>query len=209
MHVIIIFFCIITYITTTLAIENTIYSNKLNSCKVTTPAINDYEPENFASTNNLLRNTGAQPVFCGTRIVIKGKVLDENCVPVADAKIYLWQVGCDAKYPYQPLRNRINPKLLNLANESSFTGSGIATSNNKGEFVFVTIYPPSLANEKSHLNFRVEHYALGTLQTKFYLSNIHIAEGVADGALLGSSAVEDSRIYEVDIIVPGQINKRY
>ncbi len=206
MRIIISLFCIIMYITDSLAINDKIYPNKLNSCTITESAINDYEPEKFGATNNLLRSTGRQPIFCGTKIIIKGRILDENCVPISDAKIYLWQVGCDGKYPYQPLRNRIDQNLLNLDNGSSFTGSGTATSNNQGEFVFITIYPPALKAEKAHLNFRIQHHSLGVLQTKFYLSNEHIIEEIDNNDPL----LEDStRIYDFEVVMPGETTKRY
>jgi protocatechuate 3,4-dioxygenase beta subunit len=190
------------------AIGDDFYQNKLNSCVITEAAINDYEPKKFQSINNLLRSTGKKATFCGTKIIITGRILDEACVPVSDAKVYLWQVGCDGKYPYQTLRNCTDTKLLNLSNDSSFTGSGIATSNNNGEFVFITIYPTALADDKPHVNFRVEHKTVGILQTKFYIS----PHAIVDSENIDSSLAitEDStRIYNFDIVMPGRTMTRY
>ena len=53
-----------------LAINDKVYHNKLNSCTVIKSAIND-EPEKIGSTNNLLRSTGGQPIFCAIKIIIK------------------------------------------------------------------------------------------------------------------------------------------
>lgn len=185
------------------------YQNKLNHCNITKSKINDYEPEKFQTTNNLLRATGENSVYCGQKIIITGKVLDQNCVPVSDAKVYLWQVGCDGKYPYLPLRNRINKKMLNLSNGSSFTGSGIATTNNQGEFSFITIYPPSTPHEKSNVNIRVEHRNLGILQTKFYLLDSNILENDSEISPILSSVIDEARVYNFDIIMPGETLKRY
>lgn len=178
--------------------DDKFYSNKLNHCTITHAAINNYEPKNFNPMNNLLRNIGGREVICGTKVIIRGRLLDENCVPISDAKIYLWQVGCDGKYPYAPLRNRIDQNMLNLTNGSSFIGSGIATSNNRGEFTFITIQPPSTKTEKAHLNFRVEHYVIGKLQTKFY-------------PLITNAESNDQAniIYDVEIVMPGHTTKKY
>jgi protocatechuate 3,4-dioxygenase beta subunit len=185
------------------------YPNGLNSCKVTKSMINDYEPSQFQITNNLLRLAGGQASYCGKKIVITGKVLDENCVPVSDAKVYLWQVGCDGKYPFTPLRQRIDKNMLNLKSKSTFTGSGTATTNNKGEFHFITIFPKPAGREIPHVNVRVEHRDLGKLQTKLYLSNANE---------LGSYDLIDPNLYNLDcevdiynfeIVLPGETLRRY
>ena len=46
---------------------------------------------------------------------------------------------------------------------------GTATTNNKGEFHFVTVYPPSMHDFDPHLNVRVEHFEMGDLQTRLIL----------------------------------------
>ena len=185
------------------------YPNGLNNCKVTKSAINDYEPNKFQITNNLLRLTGGQSRYCGQKIVIMGRVLDENCVPVSDAKVYLWQVGCDGKYPYTTLRNRIDKNMINLVNKSSFTGSGTATTNNKGEFHFITIYPASVHHEKPNVNIRVEHLSLGALQTKLSLSS----DNELDGDEIINRNINnldcEVTIYNFDVVLPGETLKRY
>ncbi len=185
------------------------YPNALNTCKVTKSAMNDYEPSKFQITNNLLRPAGGQSIYCGKKIVIMGKVLDENCVPVSDAKVYLWQVGCDGKYPFTPLRQRIDKKMLNLASKSSFTGSGTATTDNKGEFYFITIYPQSIDKEVPHANVRVEHMTLGMLQTKLYLSSANELSGdeFINPSLNNLDCEVD--IYNFDIVLPGETLRRY
>ncbi len=145
-----------------------IYRNKLNTCTPTKTTINDYEPEKFQPSNNLLHSAGAVPMFCGQEIILKGKVVDIDCVPVADAKVYLWQVGCDGKYPYKPLRTRINHSEISLHPVSSFQGSGTATTDNNGNFQFITIYPPHIHHSAPHINLRIEHMHIGTIQTSIF-----------------------------------------
>ncbi len=167
------------------------YNKKLKSCVPTKKFINNYEPKAFEPSNNLLRRNGAEPVFCGEKIIIRGRLLDSNCVPISDAKVYLWQVGCDSKYPYEPLRTIVNEHHINLASKSTFQGSGTATTNNKGEFQFVTIYPAKSDAKGPYVNIRVEHRDAGVLQTKFFMTHN-----------------DESELYDFDIIMPAQDKHR-
>lgn len=186
--------------------QNSFYVNSLNFCKITGQSTNDYEPKKFSPTNNLLRGAGQQVMTCGEKIIVKGRVLDENCVPVSDAKVYLWQVGCDGRYPYKPLKSRINQKLINEDNQSSFQGNGTATTDNNGNFHFITIMPPS---SSPHVNVRVSHYRLGKLQASLQLSGNHILDNEIDTSALMHGLDQDNRTYIFDIVMPGTTIKRY
>ncbi len=150
----------------TSADPNKIYKNNLNTCHPTKEVMNNYEPEVFETNNNLLRKTGANPVFCGEKVILRGKVMDKDCVPVSDAKVYIWQVGCDGKYPYHPLRTIAAERHINVNAGSTFTGNGVATTDNNGEFWFVTIMPAKSGHGGHNINLRVEHRDVGTLQTQ-------------------------------------------
>lgn len=170
--------------------QNLLSKKDFNHCSPSKAYLNDYEPKVFSFSNNLLRRNGQAALFCGEKIIIRGRVLDSDCVPVSDAKVYLWQVGCDGKYPYEPLRNKVNRKNINASkNQSTFQGNGIATTNNNGEFTFITIYPSKTKN----VNFRVAHMDFQVLQTKFVLSN---------------SSLESEGVYYVDIVVRGKNKHR-
>jgi protocatechuate 3,4-dioxygenase beta subunit len=205
------FLCIVClYYSVASAKEANVYSNKLNHCKLTKGAMDDYEPEEFQLSNNLLRRTGQKAMYSGARIVIKGKLMDERCVPVSDAKVYLWQVGSDGKYPYRPLRDRVNKKMFNRGSNSTFTGSGIATTNNKGEFYFVTIYPGGTNAKYTNLNIRVEHRDLGQLQTKLYFSNAVASTGqCAEVSSALSAALDSSQTYNFEVVMKGQTLRKY
>lgn len=167
------------------------HHNKLNVCVSTKKFMNNYEPKVFESSNNLLRRNGQESIFCGEKVVIRGRVVDSNCVPISDAKVYLWQVGCDGKYPYEPLRNRVDEHFINLSNKSTFQGSGIATTNNNGEFQFITIYPAKSDHKSPYVNIRVEHRDAGELQTKFFMQHN-----------------DESDVYDFDITMPVQDKHR-
>jgi protocatechuate 3,4-dioxygenase beta subunit len=143
---------------------------KTNLCTPSKPAINNYEPEKFPNTNNLLRNSGEQPLTCGTKIVIRGKLVDKNCVPISDAKISIWQKACDGKYPFKPMRNIYNKNLINLKSSSTFLGAGSTTTDNKGEFYFITTIPGTSKKEVPHINVKINHQYFDEFYTKLNLS---------------------------------------
>lgn len=185
--------------------------NALNSCEITRTFIDNYEPLKFNSINNLLRTTGETSSFRGKTIFLRGRVLDEACVPISDAKIYLWQVGDDGKYPYRTLRNVTDLKMLNSQDSSGFAGSGIATSNNNGEYLFITLLPPPPYSKKepAHFNIRVEHNRLGIVQTKYYPIKANRSPNSNLEYNDPSNYGTDKDVYEFNIVMPGTINKRY
>ena len=192
--------------------SNIVQLNKLNFCKLTKEKSNNYEPENFETTNNLLRETGQESLYCGEKIIISGVVVDENCVPVSDAKVYIWQINCKGKYPYKPLKDSINKKLIDISNTLTFTGNGIATTNNKGEFHFITVYPPAIHNIASHVNIRVEHRKLGNLQTNLMLKGYKVQNPEYHpelSSLYEIASKKNVSIYNYQIVMPGDTEDSY
>ncbi|MFV0250883.1 MAG: dioxygenase [Rickettsia aeschlimannii] len=186
------------------------YPNKLNRCKITRNIFNDYEPKVFETTNNLLRKTGRLSKFYGERILIKGKVLDQNCVPVADAKVYLWQAGSGGKYPYEPLKTRVDKRRFTSKSDSSFTGSGIATTNNKGEYYFISMLPYKSSRYLRSANIRIEHPSLTTLETRLDLSDKNMCDnecGEVNPILIEPQ--ENMPSYCFDLVLQGTTLKRY
>ncbi len=184
----------------------------LDFCTVTKITINDYEPEKFEPSNNLLRKAGEEEIFCGKKIIIHGRVLDQNCVPVSDAKVYIWQASCNGKYPYKPLKNIVKKSSIDINREFTFTGNGTATTNNNGEFTFITIYPPSMHDLLPHVNIRAEHYMLGTLQTTLTLDGKKVNNPNDKLGLQSiAEAVETTgtNIYDFEIVLPGSGIKDY
>jgi len=187
-----------------------IYPNKLNRCKITRNIFNDYEPKVFEPTNNLLRKTGQLSRFYGEQILIKGKVLDQSCVPVSDAKVYLWQTGSGGKYPYEPLKTRVNRGKFTDKSDSSFTGSGTATTNNKGEYYFISMLPYKSSRYLKSANIRVEHANLKTLETRLDLSDKNMCDsecGEINPALIEPQ--QNIRSYCFDLVLQGTTLKRY
>jgi protocatechuate 3,4-dioxygenase, beta subunit len=190
-----------------------VHLNKLNFCKITKENnSNNYEPEDFETTNNLLRETGQESLYCGEKIIISGVVVDQNCVPVSDAKVYIWQINCKGSYPYKPLKTSINKKLIDVNETLTFTGNGTATTNNKGEFHFITVYPPAIHNMASHVNVRVEHRKLGSLQTHLMLKGYKVQNPEYYPELNSIYEIASKKnisIYNYQIVLPGSSEDNY
>ncbi|WP_347938716.1 dioxygenase [Rickettsia oklahomensis] len=203
-------FCFLCLWTLNIFAVSKAYPNKLNHCTITRNIFNDYEPKVFDTTNNLLRKTGRLSKFYGERILIKGKVLDQNCVPVADAKVYLWQAGSGGKYPYEPLKTRVDKRRFTSEGNSSFTGSGTATTNNKGEYYFISMLPYKSSHHLRSANIRVEHPSLTTLDTRLDLSNKNICNneyGEVNPILI--ELQQNIVSYCFDLVLQGTTFKRY
>ncbi|MCZ6886633.1 MAG: dioxygenase [Rickettsia endosymbiont of Ixodes persulcatus] len=203
-------FCFLCLMSINMFAASKTYPNKLNHCKITRNIFNDYEPKVFETTNNLLRKTGRLSKFYGERILIKGKVLDQNCVPVADAKVYLWQAGSGGKYPYEPLKTRVDKRRFTSESDSSFTGSGTATTNNKGEYYFISMLPYKSSRYLRSANIRVEHPSLTTLETRLDLSNKNMCDnecGEVNPILIEPQ--ENIVSYCFDLVLHGTTLKRY
>ncbi|MCC8418682.1 MAG: dioxygenase [Rickettsia endosymbiont of Glossina mortisans submortisans] len=203
-------FCFLCLWTLNIFAASKTYLNKLNRCKITRNIFNDYEPKVFETTNNLLRKTGRLSKFYGERILIKGKILDQNCVPVADAKVYLWQVGSGGKYPYEPLKTRVDKRRFTSKSDSSFTGSGIATTNNKGEYYFISMLPYKSSRYLRSANIRIEHPSLTTLETRLDLSDKNMCDnecGEVNPILIEPQ--ENMPSYCFDLVLQGTTLKRY
>ena len=189
-----------------------IYSQKLsNNCPVTKPSTNNYAPEIFHTSNNLLRSEGDILEYNTNIITLKGTLRDKNCAPIQDAKIYLWQVDQKGKYCYKILRNKFKNHGVKDNPVELFQGSGISSTDNEGSFSFITIFPGSFESEHPHVNLLITHPTLGSLQTKLYLkqyrSNI---SSIQDRKLNGYplSTPDKDNVYRFQIILSTEKNYR-
>jgi len=135
------------------------------TCSIT-PSMRTIEPEpdNFVTNNNLRRKVGAPIVAKGEPLLIKGRLLDERCVPIANAIIEIWQVDADGNIVYDTPRRKGDM-------HSEFAGSGTASTDNLGRFTFLTIKPSATKKEAAHLNVMVTHDAFSELNTVAYFDN--------------------------------------
>jgi len=110
--------------------------------------------------NDLTRQHDSDPL--GERIVVSGRVLDENSRPVAHALVELWQANASGRY-----RHAVDDHDAPL--DPNFTGCGRALTDSEGRYRFVTIKPGAYpwrnhynAWRPAHLHFSL--FGLGLVQ---------------------------------------------
>ncbi len=87
-----------------------------------------------ALDNDLIRNFAADGDPIGQRIILHGRVLDENARPVPNALIEIWQANAGGRY-----RHRNDTYLAPI--DPNFGGCGRTLSDADGRYAFRTIKP--------------------------------------------------------------------
>ncbi|MFN8492265.1 MAG: protocatechuate 3,4-dioxygenase subunit beta [Caldilineaceae bacterium] len=105
--------------------------------------------------NDLTRNAAVNGEPIGERIIVTGRVLDENNRPVRNALLEIWQANACGRYRHQ---NDQHPAPL----DPNFTGAGRVLTDANGEYRFTTIKPGaypwrnhSNAWRPAHIHFSV------------------------------------------------------
>lgn len=109
-----------------------------------------YPSGKIKNTSNLRRKTGIALIAAGDRIYFTGKIVDSHCVPVPEAFIELWHADSVGAYSFK-MGDRKTSK------DAQFVGTGRTTTNNEGQFSFLTIFPGNYENRAPHINFRITH----------------------------------------------------
>ena len=84
------------------------------------------------------------PGVSGERVVIKGRVLDGDGVPVPDAVLEIWQANAHGKYAH-PEDTQDKPL------ESGFKGYGRIGTDDKGRFRIITIKPGAVPGQQGRV----------------------------------------------------------
>jgi protocatechuate 3,4-dioxygenase beta subunit len=84
--------------------------------------------------NDLIRNYATDGEAIGERILVHGKVLDENARPVSGALIEIWQANAGGKYRH------VNDQYR-AALDPNFGGCGRTITDADGNYAFRTIRP--------------------------------------------------------------------
>jgi len=143
-------------------------ANELFSPKINTPtrlfSADLSMPEKFNSTNNLIQKTGSFYAAFGEKLFIQGTITDSFGVPIDNVIIDMWQTNSAGKY--QTLLDN-NSDLI----DKNFNMSGRTTTDNLGNYFFVTIMPGFYLNRAPHINFNAYHPKFGKLETEMYFEN--------------------------------------
>jgi protocatechuate 3,4-dioxygenase beta subunit len=97
---------------------------------------------------DLTRQHAGDPL--GERIILSGRVLDENGRPVPHTLIELWQANAAGRYLH-----KVDQHDAPL--DPNFTGSGHALTDNEGRYRFVTIRPGEYPWKNHHNAWRPAH----------------------------------------------------
>jgi protocatechuate 3,4-dioxygenase beta subunit len=90
----------------------------------------DVRPVDSDLTRNAAKN--GEPI--GERIIVVGRVLDENGRPIPNALLEIWQTNAAGRYIH---KKEIHDAPL----DPNFTGAGRCLTNENGEYRFITIRP--------------------------------------------------------------------
>jgi protocatechuate 3,4-dioxygenase beta subunit len=101
-----------------------------------------------ALDHDLTRQHPGEPV--GQRIVVEGRVLDDDGRPVPDTLIEVWQANAAGRYAHKV--DQWDAPL-----DANFTGAGRALSDAEGRYRFVTIRPGAYPWRNHHNAWRPAH----------------------------------------------------
>jgi protocatechuate 3,4-dioxygenase beta subunit len=82
--------------------------------------------------SDLTKQHQADPI--GERIIVSGRVLDENGRPVSHTLVEIWQANSAGRYPHRVDQH-------NAPTDPNFTGCGRALTDEAGHYRFMTIRP--------------------------------------------------------------------
>jgi protocatechuate 3,4-dioxygenase beta subunit len=83
---------------------------------------------------DLTRNTDTDKEAMGERIIVVGKVMDEDEKPIPNTLVEIWQANAAGRY-HHPVDQHNAPL------DPNFIGAGRCVTNEKGDYRFLTIKP--------------------------------------------------------------------
>jgi protocatechuate 3,4-dioxygenase beta subunit len=96
----------------------------------------------------------------GERIIVAGRVLDEDARPVASTLVELWQCNAAGRYRH-PVDQHDAPL------DPNFDGVGQAVTNAQGEYRFLTIKPGAYPWRNTYNSWRPAHIHFGIFGPAF------------------------------------------
>ncbi len=126
--------------------------------------------------NDLTLVAGKSQIALGSIIYLSGLVIDQNCAPVENAVVEIWQACESGRYNHPG--DRDNPRAL----DPNFQYWGITTTNAAGAYNFKTIIPghyPAGGTwiRPPHIHFKVHKRGIRELITQMYFVGNQYNEG--------------------------------
>jgi protocatechuate 3,4-dioxygenase beta subunit len=97
---------------------------------------------------DLTRQHSGEPL--GERIIVSGRVLDEDGKPVRKTLLEVWQANAAGRY-----RHKVDQHQAPL--DPNFSGHGYAMSDNEGRYRFITVRPGEYPWGNHHNAWRPAH----------------------------------------------------
>lgn len=111
-----------------------------------------------AAVHDLTKQHGGEPI--GQRIIVSGRVLDENGRPAPRTIVELWQANAAGRYIHA--KDQWDAPL-----DPNFTGAGRVVTDDEGRYRFITVKPGAYP-WKNHKNaWRPEHLHFSLLGPAF------------------------------------------
>ena len=128
-----------------------------------------YPTKRGESDADLTQLQGRSARARGEIISVRGRVLDEDEKPVADAVVEVWQANTHGRYDHE--RDSGNPRPL----DPNFQGRAELVTNARGEYSFKTIKPGSYPAGDSwmrppHIHFKVSRRGFHEVTTQMYFA---------------------------------------
>lgn len=90
-------------------------------------------------SNDLTRPAGKAASSQGEKLLITGQLLDRHCVPLQGVPIELWQANAYGNWQWASAEERVNAVSI-------FSGAGRTSTDNNGNFQFITVFPGAAKN---------------------------------------------------------------
>ena len=111
-----------------------------------------------AADHDLTRQHAGEPI--GERIVVEGRVLDEDGRPVPDTLVEVWQANAAGRYAH-----RVDAHAAPL--DPNFSGAGRTLTDARGHYRFVTIRPGAYPWRNHDNAWRPAHIHFSLFGTSF------------------------------------------
>jgi protocatechuate 3,4-dioxygenase beta subunit len=170
--------------------------------------------------HDLIRNFMRTGEAIGERIIVHGRVLDENARPVSGALVEVWQANAGWRY-------RHNKETYRAAIDPNFGGCGRVIADQEGRYAFHTVRPgaypwPNGVNDwrPAHIHFSIfGHGFAQRLITQMYFEGdpmiwtCPIVSTIPDKSAIeqliaaldmNNTIPMDSRAYKFDIVLRGR-----
>jgi protocatechuate 3,4-dioxygenase, beta subunit len=107
-----------------------------------------FSPAQFPACIDIAKNDGHEAV--GERIIVEGRVVDEDGRPLADTMIELWQANAAGRYAHE--RDQHDAPL-----DGKFRGVGRVFTDGDGRYRFTSIKPGAYPWRNHHNAWRPNH----------------------------------------------------